>query len=302
MTKKHKVLLIDCKSSHLWLQNSKLYFNNEFESYNSNQTIPKQLIIISDDEIKENDWFMYNGNDGWMLCLAKKGYIQGIEEYKIISSSNPQLKQIIPRHNDFDSEYQLPLIPKSFIEYFIADYTKGNIIEEVEIEIDLNGCCGSIGNSCFERNHCSETIKLKTNQQNEISIVIPEKNKYDKNINMINIGNSKEDIWDKANYFIFKYQDRYEIIVKYIKETNEKFSCYIPAYDMYFGANSREIIKDKSLALASIHLNISIENNYSKEEVIIKLQDIALHFAVYKPYKNDGTIGVQIDKWIKENL
>lgn len=45
---------------------------------------------------------------------------------------------------------------------------------------------------------------------------------------------------------------RYRFIVECKEETNGIFSCYIPAYDMYFGAKDEEMIEKKSKAMVGL--------------------------------------------------
>ena len=42
--------------------------------------------------------------------------------------------------------------------------------------------------------------------------------------------------------------------------------------------------------------------NYTEREVVIMLQDCAIHFGITNKSKDDGTFTTQIDKWVKNKL
>jgi|LakMenE18May11ns_1017448.scaffolds.fasta_scaffold7513397_2 hypothetical protein len=41
---------------------------------------------------------------------------------------------------------------------------------------------------------------------------------------------------------------------------------------------------------------------YTEREVVIMLQDCAIHFGITNKSKDDGTFTTQIDKWVKNKL
>lgn len=78
-----------------------------------------QLYIISDDEIKEGDWIMRNETNVIEKALFD-GASLSILWKKIIASTDPSL--------------DLPQPSQEFIEYYISEYNKGNIINDVQVE------------------------------------------------------------------------------------------------------------------------------------------------------------------------
>lgn len=51
----------------------------------------------------------------------------------------------------------------------------------------------------------------------------------------------------------FEYTvEKYRFTVECIGEENGVFSCYIPAYAMYFGAKDQEMIEKKAKAMVSL--------------------------------------------------
>lgn len=104
----------------------------------------QHLYILSDEEIKVGDWF-YTVNSGLAYCdkltdtaviSNKKGLFNPGACKKIIAATDRKLGL-----EDENGKYipYLNLIPqpsKSFIEKFVEEYNKGNIITEVMVEYE----------------------------------------------------------------------------------------------------------------------------------------------------------------------
>jgi len=114
----------------------------------------QHLYILSDDKIEDGDWFITTGNQYWsnQLFQANKcgEYIKTLNnsvEYpikdckKIIASTD---KKLTIKHNcdcmatTFEGCSQcierISQTPQQFIDYYVTQYNKGNIITEVEVE------------------------------------------------------------------------------------------------------------------------------------------------------------------------
>jgi len=104
-----------------------------FVNPNKNQ----HLYIISDDEIKECDWFI-NNNGVWQ----HNGKIEpngGARKVVASTDSNLKFKRLV----DCDSSVgnvihtiSMPSPSQSFIDKYISEYNKGNKLEEVLVEYD----------------------------------------------------------------------------------------------------------------------------------------------------------------------
>lgn len=97
--------------------------------------IPQHLYILSDDEIKEGDWFMSLFN-GYPLQNVKGGF----KEYpdtskckKIIASTDSSL--LIESDEKF-SKHIIASIPESFIKHYVYEFNKGNKIEKAMVEYE----------------------------------------------------------------------------------------------------------------------------------------------------------------------
>ncbi len=88
------------------------------------------LYIISDDEIKENDWYlgtyMKSSYYGLYKCDSKR--LEAItKEFKNVA------KKVIA---STDSSLELPQPSKQFIEKYIEEYNKDNIITDILVEYE----------------------------------------------------------------------------------------------------------------------------------------------------------------------
>lgn len=119
---------------------------------------PQHLYICSDEEIKEGDWYIVNN----ILKQCKK-----IKQYTKTTESNNRyiVDSLDNEDNDFwcrkviattdnslllydESKFikssptaiHLPAIPKAFIEHYITEYNKGNVIKEVLVEYTCKTC------------------------------------------------------------------------------------------------------------------------------------------------------------------
>ena len=87
---------------------------------------PQHLYIISDDEIKENNTHFYNPHSGQL-------HISGNHTDYIAINKNG-CKKIIATT---DVSLGLPQPSQQFIQKFIEEYNKGNVITEVMVEYEL---------------------------------------------------------------------------------------------------------------------------------------------------------------------
>lgn len=81
----------------------------------------QNLYILSEEPIKENDWVIDKKDN--ILFLSGINTDNQLH-WKVIGTTNTSLN--------------LPNIPQDFINHYISEYNKGNIIEEVEVEYEEN--------------------------------------------------------------------------------------------------------------------------------------------------------------------
>jgi hypothetical protein len=133
----------------------------------------QHLYILSNDEIKEGVDYYHDSHNNLILKSSSNSDHKVYGYKKVIATTNSSLK-VIDHNNTWDSsnDKHLPQISQQFIEHYITEYNKGNVVSKVLVEVELvkNDCdCGA---TTFEG--CSQCLdyKIKLNQNNEISILI----------------------------------------------------------------------------------------------------------------------------------
>ena len=167
MLKKCKIVMLPTneKSSIINLDNEELFHIDQYvPKLNKGNT---HLYIISDDEIKEGDWFINNYKEEVFQCVdeAHAKTLKATSEYgwkKIIATTNTSLfietpnqcdgcKSKIPlddyiHRNEKEigmacskDKYRdyLPQPSQQFIQKYIEEYNKGNIIDSIMVEYEL---------------------------------------------------------------------------------------------------------------------------------------------------------------------
>lgn len=150
-------------------------FQHSKAEYELSETIkPQHLYILSDEEIKEGDWF-FNSIDNSIKQATNWIYVSTCK--KIIGATDSSLditgNRLLVTNDPCNLMCRLPQIPQLFIEYFIIEYNKGNIITKVKVEYE-SYCV--YGNNCpskgaYDKQHlCKINYKLKINPDNIINI------------------------------------------------------------------------------------------------------------------------------------
>lgn len=186
MYKEHKIVMLpsEDKSINQLIKNkytNKLSICKQLNADDESSWEYQNLYILSDEEIRENDWFINELNQVWQ----HNGKVQpSIKSKKIISTTNKSLSWI--EHDDTvpypkGKQYFVPQIPQYFIEYFISEYNKGNVIDKVEVgyeignwehETSVHRKCVNCGtsNHKLDAYNCKCTNTLKVNPDNIINI------------------------------------------------------------------------------------------------------------------------------------
>lgn len=166
------VMLSTEKASSIGLYGKILTFNeggNTYRKGNDTICIKQHVYILSNEEIKEGDWFLYNNEyikfEGWDSIDSM--WIEAVKKgKKIIATTNPELYYItIP--TEISGQVKQPL-PKPTDE-FIKIYCELGGIDEilVEYEKSKNIC------NCYYTKHCQSTnlpIGIYCRDYNEIHV------------------------------------------------------------------------------------------------------------------------------------
>jgi len=180
----HKIVMLptekaDSKmmSNMIMKYKSKLYLYHD-SKYEYDKALPFYLYILSDEEIKEGDWYVWLGNK--QICQAigyretdmdgLNAHVKANDVVKIIATTDKSLKMInagkdIPLHKV--SINYVPQIPESFLPIFVKAYNEANIggVSTTSLEVELE---------------CKGTMDwgIKTTESNEVIISLPKAKMY----------------------------------------------------------------------------------------------------------------------------
>lgn len=99
----------------------------------------QHLYFLSDETIKEGDFFIDTITNA--LLQHKAGNELRVNDKKVIATTDSSLKSDIPKlgrgeHSDFAHYPSLPQPSQAFMDVFVREYNKGNIITEVMVEYE----------------------------------------------------------------------------------------------------------------------------------------------------------------------
>ena len=102
---------------------------------------PQHLYIISEDEIKEGDWFIGDNisikqctlNNGGNINFKGGWYSGSTNCKKIIATTDTSLNYETPFYG-MDEDNNFPQPSQQFIEKYIEEYNNGNIITDIKVE------------------------------------------------------------------------------------------------------------------------------------------------------------------------
>ena len=133
--------------------------------------IHQHLYILSDKEIEEGDWFYDLDTKYIKIKQSWENSHLDFNCKKIIASTNRSLNTFIESKDGNYTEHgqgyfkELPQPPQSFIEHFVSEYNKGNVITEVMVEYKS---IGAYANPKYDSDY-----QLKINSDNTINISMP---------------------------------------------------------------------------------------------------------------------------------
>ena len=165
---------LECDS--LWLYNNTVTIDNlkQYTTLNSSFTDwykafePQHLYIISDDDIKEGDWVIWNNQIEQAKRVESQMAYHGFKKIIATTDRSLQINTFYKVTGVFDGG--LPQPSQQFIEKYIEEYNKGNVIIDVLVEYETLKTTAN--NKHFGEGHIySITNKLKINpKDNTITI------------------------------------------------------------------------------------------------------------------------------------
>ena len=174
MYKKCGLIILPTKGkSNLFLYKDNILQYQPGSQYAFKDIKAQHLYIISDnDRIKEGDWYLDTLNN--LVFPYNKMHGQLPTDKKIIATTDSSFNKlhhsdnilVSGRHSVSNNVIVFPSIPQSFIDKYVSEYNKGNVIKEVLVE--YNGKGEIDGTGLCEGTYCETHLKL--NPDNTINI------------------------------------------------------------------------------------------------------------------------------------
>ncbi len=190
MEKKHQIIMLPSDRGRL-PENGVVYITHDNVLINRSSENAKfifkdceyqHLYIISDEEIKEGDWFYIpNQMIGFEHICNKfkdKKTLDSIYTKKIIATTNPELTFFPEEDYHGRIKKMLPKFPTDFIEKYVKEWNKGNVIKEVMLEYDKFDWTENSGSGA----KCMSEYQIKLNSNNTVIIHPIEEKEYTKEI------------------------------------------------------------------------------------------------------------------------
>ena len=171
--------------------NNKLIISSLGANDNYKENI--HLYIISDDEIKKGDWvieYQPKDNLGELHQIHNEYVLSPNIQKKVIATTDDSLyyknnsknpKQYMGSYISMSLGENLPRPSQQFIQKFVEEYNRGNIIEDVFVEYEEydNQCDGLSCNICSCDPSKPDLVeKLKINSKNNTIIIKKVKDNY----------------------------------------------------------------------------------------------------------------------------
>jgi len=147
--------------------------NNLLEYYKCSQRLYREyegrnLYFLSDEEIKEGDWVFHKASNE--VIQYPKGGFPNSHSKKIIATTDKSIQALKFQGTPLEDFSKIikgikAQPSESFIEYYVSEYNKGNIITEVMVEYEARNDFKDI-NDALNGN----AYKIKVNSDNTINI------------------------------------------------------------------------------------------------------------------------------------
>ena len=153
---------------------------NDSKEY-TKTVITQHLYIISDEEIKPGDWiYRYEDNKVFQSqsYFKKDSPIKDGLIIKVIATTDTSLVLLNEQYFDVNKKRKsaileqknLPQPSQQFIEKYIEEYNKGNVITDVLVEVEDNGDYVDVDGMDINDTYWKSKWELKLDSQNQITI------------------------------------------------------------------------------------------------------------------------------------
>lgn len=179
-----------------------------FTSGENFNKVPQHLYITSDEEIKEGDWFICN--QAMQQCVEVRK--DNNYPYKIINKFNGEI-QYHSKHwkgkiiATTDKSLELPQPSQQFIEKYIEEYNRGNVITDVLVEYEAN--------SKNIIKYGARGKHIKVNPKDNTITIEKVKNSWTKEEHSKSLSDLGRDL---SKHFNLPFEDSFKFTMKWIEE------------------------------------------------------------------------------------
>lgn len=191
MWKNCKVVLLPTNEEAVICGVKELHYRGEHPQIDSLQN--QHLYVTSDEEIKEYERFLNSRNE---LCVGRSNYAHPKCDRKIIATT--------------DKSLDLPQLSQQFIEKYIEEYNKGNVITEVMVEY-----IEKIHNLHSGANAQWEEEILKVNSKENTITIKKVKDSWNREEHSKSLSDLGRDLSRKFN---LPFEDSFKFTMKWIEE------------------------------------------------------------------------------------
>ena len=219
MNKSCRVMMLptnDVIGVTLWINPNGQLLHTKMPDNQNGKYKGQHLYIVSDEDVVEGDYHIASGiiKEFPDKCLAytDKAQLAAIEAIggalKVIGSTNTSLFTTRQNKNLGQAIIPLPTISQSFVEYYVTEYNKGNVIDEVFVE--YNDDWNELLRGAYPNDKGLYTATLKINPDNTLNLIIKDLMYWRVNA---------EELYNTTPIGVMKYISELE---KYIENTKTK--------------------------------------------------------------------------------
>lgn len=164
--KKCKVVMLPTnqKTSTLWLTTDYQFIHTHVSGEYKEKYRPHHLYFLSNEEIKEGDWYYIPRTNSVHQCQndpTELNLERHVGVRKVIATTDKSLTKTSFKVFSNLQSHQLPQPSQSFIEKWVEEFNKGNVIEEVMVEYERDEEIDGYGYDILKVNPKDNTITIR---------------------------------------------------------------------------------------------------------------------------------------------
>lgn len=141
MNTKAKVILLESKDGQLWSHKGRKLYYNQANFNDPEDEVRYDIYLITDEKIKEGNWVLTKDTKRPFKITSEEAVIKetSLGSKKIVATTDElEVERYYPEFTVDKSPWikYKPKPTEEWIEYYVEEYNKGNIIEDVLVEYE----------------------------------------------------------------------------------------------------------------------------------------------------------------------